>query len=61
MRLSVLLPVALAFMAIPCLAGENSPVFGSSTQFPVIIVVNPATGFPVASVDLPKPLVALRQ
>ena len=52
---------ALLTFATPALADQVSPVFGSSTQAPVIIAVNSQTGLPLASADLPKPVVASAQ
>ena len=54
----VLLSLVLAQAALPALAGQSAPIFGSSTQNPVMIVVNPDTGLPVATAELPTPVVA---
>jgi hypothetical protein len=54
----VLISAGLLSLALPALADIRSPVFGSSTQAPVIIVVNPETGLPVATAELPKPVIA---
>jgi hypothetical protein len=56
-----LLSVAVLTLSTPAFADQVSPVFGSSTQAPVIIAINPQTGLPVASADLPKPMVASAQ
>jgi hypothetical protein len=61
MSMRVLFIFALFTCATPVLADQVSPVFGSSTQAPVIIAINPQTGLPVASADLPKPMVASAQ
>jgi hypothetical protein len=57
----ILIPAVLLSLAAPAFAETTSPVFGSSTQAPVTLVVNAETGLPVASADLPKPVVASTQ
>jgi hypothetical protein len=57
----VLISVSLLSLSVPAFAEPASPVFGSSTQAPVTIVVNAETGLPVASADVPKPVVASTQ
>ncbi len=55
--------ISIVFMALATSAfsDDASPVFGSSTQAPVIMTINPVTGLPMASADLPKPVVASAQ
>jgi hypothetical protein len=58
MRLPIITSIAFLCVATSVLADQPSPIFGSSTQAPVMIAVNPETGLPMASADLPKPVVA---
>lgn len=57
----VLVFLGLLASALPAFAETASPVFGSSTQAPVIITVNPQTGLPMATAALLKPVVASAQ
>lgn len=58
----VLFPVVLFAATIPAFAEETSPYFGSATQQPVQIAVDPSTGLPVvAEVEQPQPVVAARE
>jgi hypothetical protein len=57
----VVITLALLSQALPAFADGLSPVFGSSTQAPVIIAINTETGLPVAAADLPTPVVASAQ
>ena len=61
MTIRVFVALALVALAVPALADDGSPVFGSSTQKPVVVVIDGKTGLPVASADLPKPVVASTQ
>jgi hypothetical protein len=54
----VLIVVSFVSFGLPALAETISPIFGSSTQDPVIIVINPETGQPTASADVTVPVVA---
>jgi hypothetical protein len=38
--------VCLALSALPAAAGSAAPEFGSASQGPVIVVVDPLTGLP---------------
>jgi hypothetical protein len=61
MTMRALISAALLVFATPAFAEQATVIFGSSTQAPVTITVNPATGLPVAAADLPKPIVASAQ
>jgi hypothetical protein len=61
MLIRVVVCLGLLVNALPALADTAAPVFGSSTQAPVIIVVNPETGLPMATAELPKPVIASAQ
>lgn len=39
--------VCLALSAVPAAAGSAAPEFGSASQGPVVVVVDPVTGLPV--------------
>jgi hypothetical protein len=61
MLIRVLVSIGFFASVLPALADTAAPVFGSSTQAPVIIVVNPETGLPMATAELPKPVIASAQ
>ena len=62
----ILVSIALLAVSIPAYAADTSPFFGSATQEPVQIAVDPNTGLPlVAQTDQqqpqPHPVVATRE
>jgi hypothetical protein len=62
----ILISVALLAAGIPAYAADTSPLFGSSTQGPVQIAIDPHTGLPVVAETEPKqpqphPVVASRE
>jgi len=62
MTTRILIAIALLITAELAQAEATSPLFGSSTQEPVQIAVDPATGLPViAAVAQPQPVVAARE
>jgi hypothetical protein len=61
MTTRILIAVALLATATLAQAEELSPLFGSATQGPVQIAIDPNTGLPVvAEVEDPQPVVAAR-
>ena len=61
MAIRVFVALVLMALAVPALADGTSPVFGSSTQAPIVIAIDGQTGLPAAAADLPKPVVASAQ
>jgi len=62
MNARILIAVAMLAAVVPASAGETSPLFGSATQEPMQIAIDPATGLPVtAEVVQPQPVVAARE
>jgi hypothetical protein len=58
----ILFSIALLAAIVPAHAEETSPYFGSATQEPVQIAIDPNTGLPVvAKVEEPQPVVAARE
>jgi len=58
----ILIAIALLAAATLAHAEELSPLFGSATQEPVQIAIDPNTGLPViAEVEQPQPVVAARE
>jgi hypothetical protein len=58
----ILISIALLATATLAQAEDTSPLFGSSTQEPVQIAIDPNTGLPVvAEVEKPQPVVAARE
>lgn len=58
----ILILTALFATATLAQAEATSPLFGSATQEPVQIAIDPATGLPVvAEVERPQPVVAARE
>ena len=58
----ILVSIALLVASIPAYAADTSPFFGSATQKPIQIVVDPHTGLPlVAEAKQPHPVVATRE
>jgi hypothetical protein len=58
----ILIAVALLATAALAHAEDTSPLFGSATQEPVQIAIDPNTGLPVvAEVEKPQPVVAARE
>ena len=61
MTTRILIAVALLATATLAQAEDLSPLFGSATQEPVQIAIDPNTGLPVvAEVEEPQPVVAAR-
>ena len=61
MVIRLLFAIGLLALSLPALAEPTLPVFGSSTQGPVSIAINPDTGQPVATADTSIPVVASAQ
>ncbi len=62
MTTRILIAIALLATATLARAEDPSPLFGSATQEPVQIAVDPNTGLPVvAEVEEPQPVVAARE
>ena len=58
----ILIAIALLATATLAQAKDLSPLFGSATQEPVQIAIDPNTGLPVvAEVEQPQPVVAARE
>jgi hypothetical protein len=58
----ILVSIALLAACVPAFAADTSPFFGSATQKPVQIAVDPHTGLPlVAETKRPHPVVATRE
>jgi hypothetical protein len=58
----ILIAIALLAMATLAKAEDLSPLFGSATQEPVQIAIDPNTGLPlIAEVEQPQPVVAARE
>ena len=58
----ILIATALLATATLAQAEDLSPLFGSTTQEPLQIAIDPNTGFPVvAEVEQPQPVVAARE
>jgi hypothetical protein len=58
----ILILTALFATATLAQAEDTSPLFGSATQEPVQIAIDPNTGLPViAEVEQPQPVVAARE
>ena len=59
MTTRILILFALLATALPAYAEDTSPLFGSSTQEPVQIAIDPRDGLPlVAEAEQPQPVVA---
>ncbi len=59
MNARILIAVAMLAAGVPASAGETSPLFGSATQEPMQIAIDPATGLPIiAEVEWAQPVVA---
>ena len=55
----ILISVALLAATLPAYAEDTSPLFGSSTQEPVQIAIDPRDGLPVvAEAEQPQPAMA---
>jgi len=61
MMTRALLIFSLLALNGPAIAKNPSPIFGSSTQAPVVVAINPRTGLPVIVADNSKPVVANTQ
>ena len=62
MNARIWIAVAMLSAIIPANADETSPLFGSATQEPMQITIDPATGLPViAEVERAQPVVAARE
>lgn len=60
--LARILLLMLFIACVPARAADTSPVFGSATQEPVQIAVDPETGLPaVAAAEKPQPIVAAKE
>ncbi|HLA02573.1 MAG TPA: hypothetical protein VJ019_07410 [Aestuariivirga sp.] len=58
----ILFPIALLAAIVPAHAEETSPYFGSATQEPMQIAIDPATGLPmVAEMEQPQAVVAAKE
>jgi len=58
----ILIAIALLTTATLAQAEDLSPLFGSATQEPLQIAIDPDTGLPVvAEVEQPQPVVAARE
>jgi hypothetical protein len=58
----ILFPVILLAAIVPAYAEETSPYFGSATQEPAQIAIDPNTGLPVvAEAEQPQPVIAAKE
>ena len=58
----ILFPIVMLAAIVPAYAEETSPYFGSATQEPVQIAIDPNTGLPVvAETEQPQPVVAAKE
>jgi len=62
MDMRILILTALFATATLAQAEDTSPLFGSATQEPMQIAIDPNTGLPVvAEMERPQPVVAARE
>ena len=62
MDMRILILTALFATATLAQAEDTSPLFGSATQEPMQIAIDPTTGLPVvAEMERPQPVVAARE
>ena len=62
MNARILITIAVLAAIVPANAEDTSPLFGSATQEPMQIAIDPATGLPViAEVERAQPVVAARE
>ncbi len=59
MSMRILLCLGLLAFVQPAFAENTSPFFGSATQAPVQITINPKTGYPVAAAETANPTLAV--
>jgi len=58
----ILFPIVLLAAIVPAYAEKTSPHFGSTTQEPVQIAIDPNTGLPVVTeAEQPQPVVAAKE
>jgi outer membrane receptor protein involved in Fe transport len=52
----VFVAIAVMCASLSAAAEDASPIFGSASQEPILIIVDPATGLPLATRDVPQPI-----